>query len=196
MDTSLHASDGWLELYALRRLSGSEVEQIEEHLLLCRSCLDRLEEIGTFALAMRNELKGLPAEPRPRSLNWFRWLPRRIALAGALAVALLGVYWVGRGGRLAPLASLQLTAMRGEMPTVGRAREIDLTLTDAPPVTGPFRVEVVDASGARVWSGTPQPAARGLKAKVGNRLSPGDYFVRLFGSTGRLLHEYGFHVRG
>src|ERR1700722_4339520 len=86
LDTSLHASDGWLELYALRRLSGSEVEQIEEHLLLCRSCLDRLEEIGTFALAMRDELKGLPAKPRPRSLNRFRWLPPRIALAGALAV--------------------------------------------------------------------------------------------------------------
>jgi hypothetical protein len=198
VDTSMHASDDRLELYALRRLSGSEVEQIEEHLFVCQFCRGRLEETGTFAVTMSTHLKDRPAPAEPKSLNWFAWLQPRLAVSGALAALLLGlgIYWMGSGARLPPVASLQLTAMRGEMQTVGVAREIDLTLADAPPAGGPFRVEVVDASGASVWSGIPRTAAQGLEAKVGNRLSPGDYFVRLFGSTGQLLHEYGFHVRG
>ena len=52
----------------------------------------------------------------------------------------------GRSSR--PAASLQLTAMRGEMPITIPAREFDLTLADGPREGGPFRVEVVNAMGA------------------------------------------------
>jgi hypothetical protein len=191
----LHQSDDRLELYALGRLSGPEVEQIEEHLLLCHSCVDRLDEVGAFALAVREDLKARPAPLPGRS--WFGWMQPRFALPAAFAMALLalGVYWTGGGKHLAPVASLQLTAMRGEMPTVEVARETDLTLTDAPAAGAPFRVEVVDASGAGVRSGADVWSGTGLQVKILQRLSPGDYFVRLFGSAGQLLHEYGFHVR-
>jgi hypothetical protein len=196
VDTSLHASDERLELYALQRLSGWEVEGIEEHLLICQSCVRRLEEIGAFAHAMRAELEARPAPAESRRLNWFGWLQPRFAITGALALALLalGIYRVGGGARLVPVASLELTSMRGEMPTLGLAREIDLTFMDAPPAGGPFRAEVVDSSGTSVWSGTPQMGDKGPEARVHNRLSPGDYFVRLFSAKGQLLHEYGFHL--
>ena len=189
MDTTsqLHQPEDRLELYALGRLSGSEVEQIEEHLLMCQACVGKLEEIGVFALNVREDLKA-HAEPPVRS--WAVWRQPRFALPAIFAMALLalGVYFAGSGRRVEPFASLQLTAMRGEMQTVEAARETDLTLTDPPSTGAPFRVEVVDAGGAGVWSGT------GLHAKIRKRLAPGDYFVRLFSSKGQLLHEYGFHV--
>jgi hypothetical protein len=197
LDTSSHASDDTLELYALQRLSVSETEGIEEHLLLCQSCVGRLEEIGAFALTMREELRSRPAAVEPGIGHWFRWLQPRFALPGALALALLGLaiyYGTNRGPNLAPVAALELASLRGGMPTVSAALEIDLTLTDAPPTGGPFRVEVVDAGGARVWSGAAERAAKGIEARVGARLAPGDYFVRLYNATGQLLHEYGFHL--
>src|SRR5690242_9669200 len=186
-----------LELYALQRLSLPEAEAIEEHLLLCPSCVQRLEDIGAFAITMREGLKGAREDAESRSLLWFRWLQPRFAMPGALALALLGlaIYTAAnRSVRVAPVAALELTSLRGGMPTVVMAREIDLTLTDAPPAGGPFQVEVVNAGGARVWRGAPEAAATGIKARVSARLSPGDYFVRLFSATGQLLHEYGFHL--
>ena len=189
MDTKseLHQSEDRLELYALGRLSGSEVGQIEEHLLICHSCVDRLEGIGAFALSVREDLK-THAEPPRRS--WAIWRQPRLAFAAILAMALLTlvVDRAREGGRVEPFASLQLTALRGDMQKVPPARETDLTLTDPPSTGAPFRLEVVDAGGAGVWSGA------GLGAKIHKPLSPGDYFVRLFSSKGRLLHEYGFHV--
>ena len=154
---------------------------------MCPSCTDRLEEIGAFALAVREDLK---AHPDSTQWNWSGWLQPCFALPAFFAMALLavGFFWAGGARRLPPLASLQLAAMRGEMPAVEAARETDLTLTDAPTQGAPFRLEVVDASGAAVWSGA------GTEAKIQKRLSPGDYFVRLFSSQGQLLHEYGFHV--
>jgi hypothetical protein len=184
--TGFHQSDDRLELYALQRLTGSEVEQIEEHLLICPSCIGRLEEIGAFALAAREDLKTYAERPQR---SWFGWLKPRFAFpALAAALLLLGVYWTSGARRLTPIASLQLTALRGGMPTVEAARETDLTLTDAPSTAALFHLEVVDAAGSRVWKGT------GTEAKIHRSLAPGDYFVRLFSSTGRLLHEYGFHV--
>ena len=189
MDTksALHQSEDRLELYALGRLSGPDVEQIEEHLLMCHSCVDRLEGIGAFATAVREDLETHVDPPRP---GWVAWRLPRFALPAVFATALLtlGVFWTGTATRLAPAASLQLTAMRGDMQQVAPARETDLTLTDPPSTGAPFRLEVVDASGAGVWSGV------GLSARIHHRLSPGDYFVRLSSSQGQLLHEYGFHV--
>jgi hypothetical protein len=187
--SELHQPEDRLELYALGRLSGAEVEQIEEHLLMCHSCVGRLEDIGAFALGAREDLT---AHAEPPVGSWAAWRLPRFALPAVFATALLAlsVYWTGVATRLAPAASLQLTAMRGDMPRVAQARETDLTLTDPPATGAPFRLEVVDASGAGVWSGA------GPGAKIHKRLLPGDYFVRLFSSKGQLLHEYGFHVVG
>jgi len=90
---------------------------------------------------------------------------------------------------MAPVASLQLTALRGEMATVAPTREIDITVTDAPREGGPFRLEVVDGSGKQLWSGN------GLAAQVKRSFSNGVYFVRLYTADGNLSREYGFAVK-
>ena len=202
MDAAFHESDDRLELYALGRLSDSEVEQIEEHLFLCDSCRDRMDNVGVFAVAIREELGTQPAPAATKGFNRdflnLNWMQPRFAMAGVLAALVLatGIFWIGGDVRLAPAASLQLQAVRGEMKSVGVARELDLTLTDAPRSGGPFRLEIVDASGGSVWTGNPELKATGLGVTVANRLSPGVYFARLYSASGQLVHEYGFRVQG
>jgi hypothetical protein len=50
-----------------------------------------------------------------------------------------------------------------------------------------YRLEVVDAAGARLWQGVfPGPAAP--------RMRPGVYFVRLYSPAGELYREYGLEI--
>ncbi len=197
MDATGHETEERLELYALGRLAEQDIAQVEEHLFLCEACRDTLDSTADFALAMRNELKERPEPAKKKALEWLRWPTPRFAMAGAFAIVLtaVGLYWIRPTIRVAPLTTLQLIALRGDMPSIGTARELDLTVIDAPAKGGPFRLEVVDGSGSPVWNGAPSPSPKGLEVKVRDRLSPGDYFVRLYGARGELLHEYGFRVR-
>jgi hypothetical protein len=105
---------------------------------------------------------------------------------------LAGTLYLQSVPQLAPLASLQLTATRGAMPTVRPSRETDITLADAP-AGAALRAEIVDASGAPLWNGSID--AQTHRIALTQKLAPGSYFVRLFGDSGKLLHEYGFQVR-
>jgi hypothetical protein len=196
VDLKFHRTDDQLEQYALGRLAESERLELEEHLLICESCQARLDGIADFSHGMKEALEAQPPPAEAPRRDWFAWL-RRPAISMALAfVALIAVMAVFSGGdkKLPPVSSLQLTALRGEMPGVSPAREIDLTLTDAPKAEGPFRVEVVNAMGLKVWNGLADSGPRGVEVKVQQQLSQGDYFVRMYSVTGQLLHEYGFHV--
>ncbi|MGA2120054.1 MAG: hypothetical protein ABSH56_35625 [Bryobacteraceae bacterium] len=54
-DTSVpkHIPGDTLERLVMNRLSESELEPVEEHLLVCRSCQDRLEAKDEFVKAMK-----------------------------------------------------------------------------------------------------------------------------------------------
>jgi hypothetical protein len=52
-----HISDDVLEQYSLDRLEEQELAAVEEHLLLCESCRDRLEGIDAFVASMRTALR-------------------------------------------------------------------------------------------------------------------------------------------
>ncbi len=202
MDATFHESDERLELYALERLSDSDIMQIEEHLLVCDSCRDRLEETATFALAMRDTLReGIKSgsafdSPRPAWLGWL--IKPQFVMAGTLATALVAVVlvWDSHSG-VRPLAALQLNAMRGsEAQTVEPSRELDLTLTDAAGGTGTPVVEVVDNNGGQqLWTGTPQLIGGTARVKVMKVLPAGDYLVRFYYPPGHLVHEYSFRVK-
>jgi hypothetical protein len=149
-----------------------------------------------FALGIRQAL-AVPATPSPSWSGWFDWV-RRPAFAMAFAmlalVAVVSTYSIGRT-RFAPVASLQLSATRGELPTVAPARELDLTLSDAPPQSGTRRAEVFNGSGKNVWSGIAQDGPGGIEVKAEQRLGPGNYFLRLYSASGEVLREYGFRIR-
>jgi hypothetical protein len=48
-----HPGDDDLESYAMHRCPPSRAEVIEEHLLLCKECCDRLESLDQFLSAFR-----------------------------------------------------------------------------------------------------------------------------------------------
>ncbi len=198
MDATFHESDERLELYALQRLSDSDVIQIEEHLLVCESCRDRLEQNADFAIAMREAIE---SNPVPERKAWFGWLRPQLVFAGGLAVALLAMalVWNGRS-TVNSVAVLQLAAMRGNaVATVHPARELDLTLLltpeDAAGASAASVVEVLESGGAALWSGTPEVANGRVKVKVVKTLPAGDYLAQYYDSPGHLVHEYSFHVK-
>ena len=51
-----HQGDDQLELYALGRLSEPEQAVIEEHLLICEACRQRLDDVEAYAKAMRQAI--------------------------------------------------------------------------------------------------------------------------------------------
>jgi uncharacterized CHY-type Zn-finger protein len=48
-----HAADDTLERYAMRTLPAPEVESLEEHLLICGGCRDRLTAADEYVSATR-----------------------------------------------------------------------------------------------------------------------------------------------
>lgn len=189
-----HQPEEQLELYVLGRLPESEAALVEEHLLACDSCRESAEELQEYAVAMRSALE----EPVPvrETSPWLAWLRQpRFVLGTAFAALLvaIGISWFGGTARVPAMATLELAAMRGEMPSVAQAKSTTLKLLDAPSGSETLRLELVDGTGAGIWTGN-SPAVTPLEATIPQRLSPGDYFVRLYNPTGKLLHEYGFRV--
>ncbi len=210
LDGSPHGSDDQLELYALDRLSETEIIPLEEHLMVCEACREKLEQVAAFAFTVRDVLKQHPVPAADAAPSWLdrlqstwsvfspgNWRPQ-MALAGAFAAVVLsvGVWQVSKtdGSMTLPaVASLQLTAMRGEMPSVPPARELELQLGDAPETGAPFRLELVSDTGSPVWTGQPA-ASQVLSARINKPVTAGVYFLRLYDNGGKLLHEYGFRV--
>lgn len=58
-----HFPDHLLENYAMGKLSDHESEPVEEHLLLCSLCQERLDELDDFVQAIKTAL----ADPEPTS---------------------------------------------------------------------------------------------------------------------------------
>jgi hypothetical protein len=196
----IHGTDDQLDLYARGRLSESELPVLEEHLMICSNCREKLDEIGDFTLGMQEaSSKAASASPQTGHTGWglasfFRRPAFSMALAFIALIVVIGVFANGRP-KFAPSASLQLTATRGEMPWTVAAREFDVTLSDGPRQGGPFRVEVLTATGAPVWSGLADSGPAGVRFKLTQRLAQGDYFVRLYSVSGQTLREYGFRVK-
>jgi hypothetical protein len=57
-----HIDDDSLELFALGRVSHVEVVAIEEHLLVCPFCSQRLQRIAEFAMVARHALGVMATE--------------------------------------------------------------------------------------------------------------------------------------
>ncbi len=186
-----HQTEEQLEHYALGHLPDPQVAEVEEHLLLCAWCQDRLDKLEPNARLIRATVSVEPASEKRKP--WFvGFRPRLLSAAAGIAVALVvAILFLHPKQPAAPLASLQLSAVRGDIPAIGIARETDLSLTDAPSHAN-LRAEVVDEAGKPVWSG-PSP---GGSLKIVKQLDPGNFFVRLYDRAGTLLHEYGFRVRG
>ena len=55
-----HPSEETLEKYLFGLLSDCEVEPVEEHLLVCHSCIEAAEQLLAFVQSLRSSLKEAP----------------------------------------------------------------------------------------------------------------------------------------
>lgn len=57
METAVHVAEDPLERYAMDRATETESAAIEEHLLTCSACRDRLSDLDAYIRAIRAALQ-------------------------------------------------------------------------------------------------------------------------------------------
>jgi hypothetical protein len=190
VDGESHLNDSEIERYSMGRCVGEELDWCDEHLLVCEPCRRQVEETGVFVRAIRGAAALSRPVPRIRR-KWFQ-LPRLIPVFAALG-ALLAVAWFA-APRLAltpPAATVLLTASRGPGTQIqapsGTALALHPDLSGLPSWPS-YRLEVVDAAGARLWQGLYPGSAT-------PKMPPGVCFVRLYSPRGELYREYGLEIQ-
>jgi hypothetical protein len=189
-----HVEEELLEQYSVGRLGESEVARVEEHVLLCEACQDKLEQIDSWVRCVRRTGAQYPTEP---ASIWQFWrIPQFVpALAAAVFLVLAagaGLQLVKRGG-VAPLAVV-LEATRGEsvaLVPAGRPLVIQPGLEGLPRFSQ-YRLEIVDQTGHLVRNAAFASGSAGTAIPA---IAPGVYFVRVYNPSGELLREYGIEAK-
>ena len=187
-----------LEQYALGR-AGSDDAGIEEHLLLCSGCQDRLENLDEFILAYRAAARQVPAVKAP---FWRRWRsPAPAWAAGALAAAaLVMAVIVPPSAVLSPVTVVSLESSRGDVVSgvgsvaQGSRPEFQLDRRGLPERPA-YRVQVVTSSGQVIDDIAAHVEAERLRAVSTRALDPGLYWIRVVDSDGALLREFGLRSK-
>lgn len=185
-----HVEDDRMEQYSMHRLGEEESAELEEHLLLCESCRQRLEQTDALVSGIRAAATDLAkAEAEPHPARWWGW-----AAGAALAAAAILV--IARVGPLTPAGApvaVQLQVTRGSAPaSAPPATELRII----PDLVGlavfdSYPLEVVDAEGLVVWQG--KTARTSPSAMVPGRKA-GVYFVRVYSPSRELLREYALRI--
>ena len=187
-----HLAEDTLEMYSLGRLSETEIDSVEEHLLMCAVCQDRLSETDQFVQAIQSAARELEREPKAEP--WWKKLfaaPTPVWAAAACALIALVVFIP----RQTPTAVVDLQAMRGPETPVGRPANAALTLKlslEGLENSGPLQVQIAAASG-QIVAITQADRDQSVAVAHTNKLPSGKYWVRLYSGT-ELLREYGLTV--
>lgn len=204
-------SEAELEQYLHNRLSGVTRESIEEHLLYCQACLDRVTEEEAFASSFRVAARRIEDEtlraaysgsrqsPLGRLWTWIRRPAGTLSLVftGAAAVLILIALPSLRPG---PAVDVRLAAERGLASTLanpapaGRLLRLNLDTSGLPET--PLRVEVAGPGNQILARSTATPVAGLLRWEMGRSLESGTYWVRLYEpAPGELLREFALIVK-
>lgn len=177
-----------IERYSLGELPEDLSDSFEEHLLLCESCRNQVQEHDEFVRSMQlagNQIR-ISATARQMEGRARHW--GLILAAASLVVTAVIFAWTHGSARTE--FAVNLSAMRGAAAVAAAPANRPLVLhpdLTGLPAASSYRIEVVDASGRAVWSGTAPGAT--LPA-----LRPGMYFVRIYSGRSELLREYGLQV--
>jgi anti-sigma factor RsiW len=194
-----HIPEETLEQYCLGRLSESETEPVEEHLLLCNLCQDTLTETEQFVTAVRSALDQLESQPATETW-WARlWrslttLPKPVFALAACALALIVII----PSQTRNPAVVQLQAMRGAEAATQAPANTKLTLRLPAPTAatleqGRLELRVANLDGAVVAQAPVQQKDGQIIAEI-DGLSAGAYWARLY-SNDQIVAEYGLNVR-
>lgn len=184
-----------VENFVFHRLSEDRLKAVEEHLLVCSSCLDRVEEEEEYVAAAKDAARQTPAGSAPHSA-----FSGRGVWAAALAALLIVAVWIPlRHWRPQPEEqAVMLSALRGA-PAQSKVASVDRLLAlhlDTAGLTKlpAYRAELVAADGAAILQAT-LSANGSLTWRLGRALPSGNYWVRLNDPSGAPLREYPLAVR-
>lgn len=196
-----HPNDDELEQYSMEALPESEASGLEEHLLICEHCRQRLAEADSYTASMRgaaarfrNRQPPAPVKAQRPRWAWFRLLPALAALA--VLVIVLG-WWSGSSDLAGPPFAISLEATRGAADVAWAPADtwllVRLDLAGLPDLPS-YRLEMVDANGATVWQGAAPAHNARAETKI-PQTKAGTYFIRVYTPAGELLREFGLRTR-
>ncbi len=196
---SNHIADESLESYAMGTLAAAVAGELEEHLLVCADCQERLAQTEAFLETMRSALREIDAGQRK---TWaVGGAGMRSLFFAAVAAGVTVALWLGVArvhGRVEPAAAVFLTADRSagngalaQAPS-GRALSLNLDATGLPSAAV-YTVEVVTDSGKRCLYESVPPFGTALLVRS-PALSEGTYWIRIYAGP-VLLREFGLEIR-
>lgn len=192
-----HPEEDALELYCLGRLDEDKSGSIEEHLLTCAQCQDRVQELDSFLKAAKIAAREVRQEDRYRaSKPAFQWFGKPAwVTAAALAVGLVVV--VPQLREKEP-QSVSLSAYRGETAGTGTAEagrplQLQIDLKGIPPGDCCV-IEVADRSGKVVATGPAKPENESAQFNA-RSLDAGRYWIRVKTTSGDPLRETALEVK-
>ena len=196
-----HIEDDLLEQYALGRLEEPRTTAIEEHLLLCEYCRDRLEEMDSYVVTMGDALhQSEPAGGQIQGSSHPGGGLSPLWAITAAAAAVLGVAYLApfRQAIIEPIP-VHLRSTRGvtsdvSVAVAGAPLELRLDVTGLPDAAA-YRVQIVDTAGQVTFTATPRSDSRAVFVNV-PPLPAGTYWVRLSDPQGDLVREYALQTGG
>jgi anti-sigma factor RsiW len=203
LESKRHPDEEVIEKYSLGDLSEGEVTRVEEHLLICESCQNRVTESDRYVAAMQSVSAQIRrGTPRTEDRPWYypRLVPSLLVAAGLLFLGAVGLEWGAKWNEILhtaePTFAINLVANRGggidAKAPAGRPLTLQLDLAGLPPEAS-FRLEMVDGVGKRVWQGAVISQGSQAVASV-PKMASGTYFLRTYAPSGKLLREYGLEV--
>ena len=184
-----------LERYSMGASPPEATPFIEEHLLTCDDCRNRLQETDAYLRVMRTSSEQLRRDEKTAKRREWRipaWFPVLATVACGIVLVVATPRFVRSPG---PVVAVSLTAVRsgGAGNSAPSGRELMLH----PDLTGlaedsSYRLEIVNQTGHTVRQGTLTRAHKGVQVRG---LDAGLYFVRVYLPAGQLLREYGLRIQ-
>jgi hypothetical protein len=187
-----HPEDSQVEDYCLGQLPEPELSELEEHLLVCEACQQRVTEVDGYVRSMRHASTRIRAEEqKPRKA----WAASGLVLVLGVALVVGGIGTFLHNQRaVGPRVPVALEVTRGAgalaQAPAGRPLLLNPGIEGLPALAG-YRLEVVDRNGKRVFQGDYSPG-KGVETPA---QASGIYFVRLYTLQGALLREFALEVQ-
>jgi hypothetical protein len=204
-----HPNETTLERFLLQQSASAELEAVETHILVCESCITRLEALEISLATLQSALLAFETERIQKERHasrtttiWNKWFTMpTLSWAGATCAALaLGLAVVpselqqsisvertvthfAEGALSAcntSTASL-LSACRGfEAAILPSDRPMRLRVDTTDLTPGPIQVQLVSSIGKEVWRGTTTVRNEQAKVELPQIAKAGVYFLRLY----------------
>jgi len=204
-----HPTQETFERLLLNRIEQVELDTVEPHLMICDSCLTRVEglelQIRTTKIALENiewkQVTKAAARKRATRSDWFRL--SALSRAGLSSAAIVGALLliVQSSNHKAPVPAVNLSANRdSETAFLPEGRSVRLTLNAVDLPNGPVGVAIINNFGSEIWKGNAAVLGERVEISLPSVKESGMYVLRLdapwmSGRRPEVLKEFTFYVR-